>query len=92
MPEVTHKFVPYLRIGNPVVKLRAEPADLVNEYDGSPDDLSLVTRDFSGVAEFWNPPLTVMRTDYNALSVSALDLLVRLVRGERPSADVAIPG
>ena len=57
-----------------------------------PDDLSLVTRDFSGVAEFWNPPLTVMRTDYKALSVSALDLLVRLVRGERPSADVAIPG
>ena len=57
-----------------------------------PDDLSLVTRDFSGVTEFWNPPLTVMRTDYNALSVSALDLLARLVRGERPSADVAIPG
>ena len=57
-----------------------------------PDDLSLVTRDFSGVAEFWNPPLTVMRPDYKALSVSALDLLARLVRGERSLADIAIPG
>lgn len=57
-----------------------------------PDDLSLVTRDFAGVAEFWDPPLTVLRPDYTRLSVSALDLLERLARGETPAEDVAIPG
>ena len=57
-----------------------------------PDDLSLVTRDFAGVTEFWDPPLTVLRPDYTRLSVSALDLLERLARGETPAEDVAIPG
>ena len=36
-----------------------------------PDDLSLITRDFAGVAEFWDPPLTVLRPDYAAMSASA---------------------
>lgn len=57
-----------------------------------PDDLSLITRDFAGVAEFWDPPLTVLRPDYAAMSASALDLLERLVRGERDVEDIAIPG
>ena len=57
-----------------------------------PDDLSLITRDYAGVAEFWEPPLTVLRPDYGAQSVLALDLLERLVRGERDMADIAVPG
>ncbi len=57
-----------------------------------PEDISIVARDFAGVSEFWNPPLTSLRPDYARLSSAALDLLENLVFHRSPATDILIPG
>lgn len=67
-------------------------AELRNGGIRIPDDLSLIARNFSGVSEYWDPPLTSLCPDYDGLSAAALSLLEEIHRGEFPPGDIAVPG
>lgn len=57
-----------------------------------PEDLSLITREYSNVSEYLTPPMTTLLPDYPAMASAALDLLDRLLKHETPPGDIACPG
>ena len=57
-----------------------------------PENLSLVTLEYAGVCENWNPPLTTLSRDYKALCVNALNLIENLLRRHGDLCDMLIPG
>ncbi len=58
-----------------------------------PEDLSVITREFENVSEYWDPPLTSIFPDYQLLSSSALDLLENFHnRKAGQLRDIAVPG
>ena len=50
-----------------------------------PDDVSVVGFDDMPEAEFMAPPLTTVRQDYELAAKAALNMLVGIVEGRRPS-------
>ncbi len=57
-----------------------------------PEDVSLVTIEYTGVCENWNPPLTALARDCRALCVNALNLLENVLRHQGEVRDILIPG
>ncbi len=57
-----------------------------------PDDVSIVSREFGGISEFWSPPLTTICPDFSRVGHVVLELLDRLIDGETDLTDIPIPG
>jgi len=56
-----------------------------------PQDISLVTLEYSGVCENWSPPLTTLARNYPVICAEALDLIENWL-ARRPVGDVLVPG
>lgn len=57
-----------------------------------PRDMSIISREYSGISEFWSPPLTTIRPDYVKLSHTALELMDQLIAGHTGLKDIPIQG
>ncbi len=57
-----------------------------------PKDMSIISREYSGISEFWQPPLTTICPDYAKFSHCALELLDQLIAGQTGLKDIPIPG
>ena len=57
-----------------------------------PQDISLITLEYSGISENWNPPLTTFLRDYPAISKHALDLLEKLISPNATACDIPVSG
>ena len=58
-----------------------------------PDDISVVCREYDHVLEFFSPPLTAIRPDYEAMSEAAVSMLENLLRnGFEGIGDIRVPG
>ena len=57
-----------------------------------PEQLSLITREYPGVTEFWDPPLTALLPDYKELASQAINILEKLINREKNVCDVMVPG
>lgn len=56
-----------------------------------PQDISLVTLEYSGVCENWSPPLTTLARNYPAICTEALNIIENWL-AHRSVGDVLIPG
>lgn len=56
-----------------------------------PEDISLVTLEYSGVCENWSPPLTSLNRNYPRICKEALDLIEKWMNHETVH-DILIPG
>ena len=56
-----------------------------------PDDISLVTLEYTGVCENWSPPLTSLNRNYPKICAEALNLIERWMNHETVQ-DILIPG
>ena len=57
-----------------------------------PDDLSVVSREYSWVSQYQNPPMTTVMPDYEEIGHQALYLLDRLIEHDLAVEDVAVKG
>ena len=57
-----------------------------------PEDLSLLSREYSNVSEFMTPPTTTLLPDYPAMAAHALDLIEMFLQRKQPPGDIACPG
>ncbi len=57
-----------------------------------PGDMSIITREYRDISEYWSPPLTTICPDYGKMSHAALELLDNLIAGQTGLKDIPIPG
>ncbi len=57
-----------------------------------PEDLSLLSREYSNVSEFMTPPTTTLLPDYPAMAAHALNLIEMFLQRKQPPGDIACPG
>ena len=56
-----------------------------------PQDISLVTLEYSGVCENWSPPLTTLARNYPVICAEALNIIENWL-ARRPVGDILVPG
>ncbi len=92
IPELVQRLKPTAFISIPVEKALAACTVLRRMGLKIPQDISFITNYFYGVTPYLNPPFTSLCFDYPAMAECGVDLLLRMIGGERISSDCAIPG
>jgi DNA-binding LacI/PurR family transcriptional regulator len=85
MPEVTAVFAANDHLALGILRALAEHGRRV------PDDVSIVGFDDVPEAEYFWPPLTTVRQDFETLARAALELLAGQLRGEPPGQSRTVP-